>query len=187
MNLEHVHLHAIYRVHQIYRVHKTEYGIRILVAAPQQYVKTKQVTHTHTRPEQTHKRTHKRKKTANGATTVNTYSTRTVGSRTCGWPHLGPNRLGRSVFGPYLPFYCSKGFALTWYRALTSYSSPARPFAAPDVPLLVTGQQGSPFPACQQLSRTRNVCAGGSSEGSTNLKHGTKLGRRLASGVSVPV
>jgi len=25
----------------------------------------------------------------------------------------------------------SKGFALTWYRALTWYSSPARPFAAP--------------------------------------------------------
>ena len=36
----------------------------------------------------------------------------------------------------------SKGFALTWYRALTWYSSPARPFAAPDDPLLVTGQQG---------------------------------------------
>jgi len=46
---------------------------------------------------------------------------------------------------------CSKGLALTWYRALTS--SPARPFAAPDVPLLVTGEQGSPAPACRQLSR----------------------------------
>ena len=34
----------------------------------------------------------------------------------------------------------SKGFALTWYRALTWYSSPARPFAAPDDPLFVTGQ-----------------------------------------------
>ena len=75
----------------------------------------------------------------------------------------------------------SKGFALTWYRALTWYSSPARPFAAPDDPRLVTGQQGSPSPACQQLSRARNVCAGGSSEGSTELKHGIKLERTLAS------
>jgi len=74
----------------------------------------------------------------------------------------------------------SKGFALTWYRALTWYSSPARPFAAPDVPLLVTGQQGSPSPACRQLSRAPNACAGGSSKGSTTLKHGTKLGRTLA-------
>jgi len=73
----------------------------------------------------------------------------------------------------------SKGFALTWCRALTWYSSPARPFAAPDDPRLVTGQQGSPSPACQQLSRARNVCAGGSGEGSTKLKHGTKLGRTL--------
>ena len=40
----------------------------------------------------------------------------------------------------------SKGFALTWYRALTWYSSPARPFAAPDVPLLITRQHGSPPP-----------------------------------------
>ena len=40
----------------------------------------------------------------------------------------------------------SKAFALTWYRALTRYCSPARPFAALDVPLLVTGQQGSPPP-----------------------------------------
>jgi len=74
----------------------------------------------------------------------------------------------------------SKGFALTWYRARTWYSSPARPFAAPDDPRLVTGQQGSPSPACQQLSRARNVCSGGSTEGSTKLKHGTKLGRTLA-------
>jgi len=74
----------------------------------------------------------------------------------------------------------SKRFALTWYRALTWYSSPARPCAAPDDPRLVTGQQGSPSPACQQLSRARNVCAGGSSKGSTKLKHGTKLGRTLA-------
>jgi len=63
---------------------------------------------------------------------------------------------------------CSKGFALTWYRALTWHSSPARPFAAPDDPRLVTGQQGSLSPACQQLSRARTVYAGGSSEGSTN-------------------
>ena len=74
----------------------------------------------------------------------------------------------------------SKGFALTWYRALTWYSSPARPFAAPDDPRLVTGQQGRPSPACQQLFRARNVCAGGSSEGSTKLTHGTKFGRPLA-------
>ena len=73
----------------------------------------------------------------------------------------------------------SKGFALTWYRALNWYSSSARPFAALGDPQLVTGQQGSPSPACQQPSRARNVCAGGSSEGSTKLKHGTKLGRTL--------
>jgi len=76
--------------------------------------------------------------------------------------------------------FSSKGFALTWYRGLTWYSSPARPFAASDVPLLVTGQQGSLSPACRQLSRARIACAGGSSEGSTKLKHGTKLGRTLA-------
>ena len=73
----------------------------------------------------------------------------------------------------------SKAFALTWYRALNWYCSPARPFAAPDVPLLVTGQQGSPTPACRQLFRARNACAGSSSAESTKLKHGTKLGRTL--------
>jgi len=83
--------------------------------------------------------------------------------------------------GEKLPaLWCSKRFALTWYRALTWYSSSARPFAAADHPQLVTGQQGRPSPACQQLSKARNVCAGGSSEGSTKLKHGTKLGRTLA-------
>ena len=47
----------------------------------------------------------------------------------------------------------SKALALIWYRALTWYSSPARPFVALDVPLLVTRQQGSPPPrACRQLS-----------------------------------
>jgi len=40
----------------------------------------------------------------------------------------------------------NKALALIWFRALTWYSSPARPFAAPDDPLLVTGQQGSPLP-----------------------------------------
>ena len=45
-------------------------------------------------------------------------------------------------------FEASKGFALTWYRALTWYSSPARSFAPPDDPRLVTGQQGRPSPAC---------------------------------------
>jgi len=73
----------------------------------------------------------------------------------------------------------SKALALIWYRALTWYSSPARPFAAPEDPLLVTGQQGSPVPACRQLSRARNACAGSSSEESTKLKHGTKLGPTL--------
>jgi len=34
----------------------------------------------------------------------------------------------------------SKALALIWYRALTWYSSPARPLAAPDDPRLVTGQ-----------------------------------------------
>jgi len=43
-----------------------------------------------------------------------------------------------------LTLHTSKGFALTWHRALTWYSSPAQPFAAPDVPLLVTGQQRVP-------------------------------------------
>jgi len=70
----------------------------------------------------------------------------------------------------------SKTLALIWHRALTWYSLPARPFATPDDPLLVTGQQGSPFPACRQLSRAQNACAGSSSKESTKLKHGTKLG-----------
>jgi len=73
----------------------------------------------------------------------------------------------------------SKGFALTWYRALTWYSSPARSFAAPDVPLLVTGQQGSLSPVCRQLSRAPNACAESPREESTKLGHGTKLGRTL--------
>ena len=78
----------------------------------------------------------------------------------------------------YIHIYLnSKAFALIWYRALTWCSSPARPFAALDVPLLVTRQQGSPPPppACRQLSRARHACAGGSRE----LKHGTKLGPTL--------
>ena len=41
---------------------------------------------------------------------------------------------------------CSKAFGLTLYCALTRYCSPARAFAAPDAPLFVTGQQGSPSP-----------------------------------------
>ena len=73
----------------------------------------------------------------------------------------------------------SKGFALTWCRALTWHSSPARPFAAPDVPLLVTGQQGNPSPACGQLSWARNACVESSREKSTEFRHGTKLGRTL--------
>jgi len=73
-------------------------------------------------------------------------------------------------------------FALTWYRALNWYSSPARPFAAPDVPFLVTGQQGGPSPACRLLSRAWNVCVGGSSAESTTLGHDTKLGRTLCYG-----
>jgi len=75
--------------------------------------------------------------------------------------------------------YVSKGFALTWYRALTWYSSPARPFAAPEVSQLVTGQQGSPSPACRQLSRAQNACAESSHKESTKLGHATKLGRTL--------
>ena len=35
---------------------------------------------------------------------------------------------------------------------------------------LVTGQQGSPSPACQQLSRARTVCAGGSTKGGYQVK-----------------
>jgi len=73
----------------------------------------------------------------------------------------------------------SKGFALTWSRALTWYSSPARPFAAPDVPLLITGQQGSPSPACRQLFRAPNACEESSRKESTKLGHGTKLGRTI--------
>jgi len=83
----------------------------------------------------------------------------------------------RRVGGQCVRF--SKALALIWYRALTWCSSPARPFAAPDDPLLVTGQQGSPFPAYRQLFRARNACAGSSSEESTKLKHGTKLGPTL--------
>ena len=75
-----------------------------------------------------------------------------------------------------------KAFALTWYRALTWYCSPARPFAAPDVSLLVTGQQGGASPACRQLSRARNACAGSSSQESNKLWHGSKLGRTLCYG-----
>jgi len=69
----------------------------------------------------------------------------------------------------------SKALALIWCRALTWSSSPAPPFAALDVPLLVTRQQGSPSPACRQFCRARNACAGGSMEHGTKLKHGTKL------------
>ena len=87
--------------------------------------------------------------------------------------HGLPRRGGRC------PELFSKSFALTWYRALNWYCSPARKFAAPDVPLLVTGQQGSPSPACRQLFSARNACAGSSSEESTRLKHSTKLGRTL--------
>jgi len=42
--------------------------------------------------------------------------------------------------------------------------------AVTDDPRLVTGQQGSPSPACQQLSRARTVCAGGSSGGGYQVK-----------------
>jgi len=71
----------------------------------------------------------------------------------------------------------SKGFALTWYGALTLYSSPAGPFAAPDDALLVTRQQGSPSPACRQLSRAQTAWAENSSKESTKLGNGTKSGR----------
>jgi len=81
------------------------------------------------------------------------------------------------ITSPYCS--CNKALALIWYRALTWYCSPARPFAALDVPLLVTGQQGGASPACRQLSRARNACAGSSSQEITKLGHGTKLGRTL--------
>jgi len=94
---------------------------------------------------------------------------------------LRPRRSSVFVFhwwrGSVLAY--SKGFALTWYRALTWYSSPARLFAVPDDPLLVTGQQGSPSPACRQHFRARNASAESSSEESIKLGHGTKLGRTL--------
>ena len=48
-----------------------------------------------------------------------------------------------------------------------------------DGPRLVTGQQGSPSPACRQLSRAPNACAECSREAKTKLGHGTKLGRTL--------
>jgi len=73
----------------------------------------------------------------------------------------------------------SKAVALTLHRALTWYCSPARPFAALDVPLFVTVQQGSTSPACQQLSRARNPCAGSPSEDSTKLQHGINLERTI--------
>ena len=47
----------------------------------------------------------------------------------------------------------SKGRALTWYGALAWYCLSARTFAAPDDPLIVTGQQGRPSLACRQLTR----------------------------------
>jgi len=62
---------------------------------------------------------------------------------------------------------------------LTWYSSPARPFAAPDVPLLVTGQQGSPPPRVSTAVQGSNACAESSLKESINLGHGTKLGRTL--------
>jgi len=72
-----------------------------------------------------------------------------------------------------------KALALNWYGALTWYCSPARPFSSLDDPLLITGQQESPSPACRQLSRARNAYAESSSEESTKLGHGTKLGPTL--------
>jgi len=96
---------------------------------------------------------------------------------------IGPRSPDGSDRAP-LCLVSSKAFALIWYRALTWYSSPARPLAALDVPLFVTRQQGSPSPACRQLSRARNACAGGSREHGTKLKHRTKLGRTLCYCVS---
>jgi len=92
---------------------------------------------------------------------------------------INRGRTGHGVCAESGRGVCSKALALIWYRALTWYSSPARPFAALDDPLLVTGQQETPSPACQQLSRARNACAGSSSEENTKLKHGTKLGPTL--------
>jgi len=95
----------------------------------------------------------------------------------CPYSISGARRL-RSILGRVRdwgqPTTPSKALALTWYRAPTWYSSPAGPFAALDVPLLVTRQQGSHSPACRQLSRARNACAGGSREHGTKLNHGTK-------------
>ena len=69
----------------------------------------------------------------------------------------------------------SKGFALTWYRARTLYSLPARPFAAPcrdgrSATRCYRAAREPPPPACQQLSRVRTVCAGGSSGGGYQVK-----------------
>jgi len=90
--------------------------------------------------------------------------------------------IGHAPSNPLRCAVASKAFALTRYRALTWYCSPARPFDRPDVPLLVTGQQGSPPPGCLQLSRARHACAGSSIEESTKLGHGTELGRTLCYG-----
>jgi len=95
------------------------------------------------------------------------------------WSRSRGNAVSRAGVQLIYVYMCSKGFALTWYRALTRHSSPARPFAAPDVPLLVPGRQRSPSPACRQLSRAYHVCVGGSSAESTKLGHGTKLGQTL--------
>jgi len=61
---------------------------------------------------------------------------------------IKPSEVVPHASGAGAHLHPSKASALTWYRALTWYCSPARAFAAPDVPLLATGQQGSPILTC---------------------------------------
>ena len=69
----------------------------------------------------------------------------------------------------YIHIYVySKVVALTCYRALMWYSSPARPLAAPDDPRLVTGQQGSPLPRVSPAFQGSKCVRGGLKRRSTN-------------------
>jgi len=78
---------------------------------------------------------------------------------------------------------CSKAFALTWYRALTWYSSPARPFAAPcrdGRPATRYQAAREPLPRVPTAFQGSNCVLGGLKRGGgTKFKHGTKLGRTL--------
>ena len=98
-------------------------------------------------------------------------------SKTNSYPNLRNPQAGtgrKSVSKPNLwNLLGSKAFALTWYHALTWYSSPARPFAAP----CRDGQSATryqaarkPLPRVSTALQVRTVCAGGSSGGRYQVK-----------------